>query len=99
MCECILSCDKLQYQLEDFWVECFTLIKRIIGGVDYKGVREIMKVGFPINSCNDLFRFYLICMHIVILFAILPLNSKGIPTFKCFIFRDAKKKLRPYQPD
>ncbi|XP_012057151.1 PREDICTED: mediator of RNA polymerase II transcription subunit 23 [Atta cephalotes] len=43
VCECILSCDKLQYQLEDFWVECFVLIKHILGGVDYKGVREIMK--------------------------------------------------------
>ncbi|KAH0954985.1 hypothetical protein HN011_002731 [Eciton burchellii] len=43
VCECILSCDKLQYQLADFWVECFVLIRHIIGGVDYKGVREIMK--------------------------------------------------------
>ncbi|XP_015604323.1 mediator of RNA polymerase II transcription subunit 23 isoform X1 [Cephus cinctus] len=43
VCECILSCDKLQYQLEDFWVESFILIRHIIGGVDYKGVREIMK--------------------------------------------------------
>ncbi|KDR22950.1 mediator of RNA polymerase II transcription subunit 23 isoform X2 [Zootermopsis nevadensis] len=43
VCECILSCEKLQYQQEDFWVECFRLIRRIIGGVDYKGVREIMK--------------------------------------------------------
>lgn len=45
VCECILNCDKLQYQLEDFWVECFIVLRRIIGGVDYKGVREIMKVG------------------------------------------------------
>ncbi|GFG29793.1 hypothetical protein Cfor_03295 [Coptotermes formosanus] len=43
VCECILSCEKLQYQQEDFWVECFRLIRKIIGGVDYKGVREIMK--------------------------------------------------------
>ncbi|XP_063241500.1 mediator of RNA polymerase II transcription subunit 23 [Bacillus rossius redtenbacheri] len=43
VCECILSCEKLQYQLSGFWVECFNLIRRIIGGVDYKGVREIMK--------------------------------------------------------
>ncbi|KAJ4431363.1 Mediator of RNA polymerase II transcription subunit 23 [Periplaneta americana] len=43
VCECILSCEKLQYQQGDFWVECFRLIRKIIGGVDYKGVREIMK--------------------------------------------------------
>jgi len=49
VCECILSCEKLQYQQEDFWVECFRLIRKIIGGVDYKGVREIMKVLFEEN--------------------------------------------------
>lgn len=43
ICEQILSCDKLDYKNELFWIECFRLIKRIIGGVDYKGVREIMK--------------------------------------------------------
>ncbi|XP_014210784.1 mediator of RNA polymerase II transcription subunit 23-like isoform X2 [Copidosoma floridanum] len=43
VCDCILSCDKLQYQNEEFWIKCFTLIRRIIGGVDYKGVRQIMK--------------------------------------------------------
>nr|CAD7200499.1 unnamed protein product [Timema douglasi] len=43
VCECILACEKLQYLQGDFWVECFNLIRRIIGGVDYKGVREIMK--------------------------------------------------------
>lgn len=43
VCESILGCEKLVYELQDFWVECFGLIKRIIGGVDYKGVREIMK--------------------------------------------------------
>jgi mediator of RNA polymerase II transcription subunit 23 len=36
VCETIMACDKLQYQKEDFWVECFQLIRRIIGGVDYK---------------------------------------------------------------
>ncbi|XP_063986050.1 mediator of RNA polymerase II transcription subunit 23 [Diachasmimorpha longicaudata] len=43
ICEAILSCDKLVYDLQDFWVECFGLIRRITGGVDYKGVREIMR--------------------------------------------------------
>ncbi|KAL1116974.1 hypothetical protein AAG570_004302 [Ranatra chinensis] len=43
VCECILSFDKLVYQHENFWVECFTLINKIMKGVDYKGIREIMK--------------------------------------------------------
>ncbi|KAJ8687549.1 hypothetical protein QAD02_023343 [Eretmocerus hayati] len=43
VCECILNCEKLQYQNEEFWVKCFNLVRHIIGGVDYKGVREVMK--------------------------------------------------------
>ncbi|XP_037867967.1 mediator of RNA polymerase II transcription subunit 23 [Bombyx mori] len=43
LCDCILTNEKLIYQNADFWIECFSLIRRIIGGVDYKGVREIMK--------------------------------------------------------
>lgn len=61
VCECILNCDKLQYQLKDFWVECFVLIRNIIGGVDYKGVREIMKVSFfsqNVNICHNSVRLY-----------------------------------------
>ncbi|XP_058805221.1 mediator of RNA polymerase II transcription subunit 23-like isoform X2 [Phymastichus coffea] len=44
VCECILNCEKLQYQNEEFWIKCFTLIRHIIGGVDYKKVRDIMKL-------------------------------------------------------
>uniref|UniRef100_A0A8D8YA77 Mediator of RNA polymerase II transcription subunit 23 n=1 Tax=Cacopsylla melanoneura TaxID=428564 RepID=A0A8D8YA77_9HEMI len=44
VCECILSSDKLQYKNEDFWIKSFQLVRKIIGGVDYKGVREIMKI-------------------------------------------------------
>ncbi|XP_058805246.1 mediator of RNA polymerase II transcription subunit 23-like isoform X2 [Phymastichus coffea] len=47
VCERILNCEKLQYKNKEFWIECFTLIRHIIGGVDYKGVREIMK------SCRE----------------------------------------------
>lgn len=43
VCEQILSCEKLDFKNELFFVEGFKLIKRLIGGVDYKGVREIMK--------------------------------------------------------
>lgn len=43
VCEQILSSEKLDYKNELFFVECFKLIKKLIGGVDYKGVREIMK--------------------------------------------------------
>lgn len=44
LCDCILTSEKLVYQNADYWIECFNLVRRIIGGVDYKGVREIMKV-------------------------------------------------------
>jgi mediator of RNA polymerase II transcription subunit 23 len=44
VCEQILSSEKLDNKNELFFVECFKVIKRLIGGVDYKGVREIMKL-------------------------------------------------------
>lgn len=43
VCEQLLSSEKLDFKNELFFVESFKLIKRLIGGVDYKGVREIMK--------------------------------------------------------
>lgn len=55
VCEQILLCDKLTYSNPAFWLGCFQLIRRIISGVDYKGVREIMKgcrdkmQSFPVN--------------------------------------------------
>lgn len=47
VCEQILSCERLVYQNKNFWIESFQLIRKIINGVDYKGVREIMK------GCRD----------------------------------------------
>lgn len=55
VCEQILLCEKLTYANQAFWLGCFQLIRRIISGVDYKGVREIMKgcrdkmQSFPVN--------------------------------------------------
>ena len=43
VCEMVLSCDKLHHENKHHWVASFTLVRRIVGGVDYKGVREIMK--------------------------------------------------------
>lgn len=44
LCDSILNCEKMHYQNKLFWNESFLIIRNIIGGVDYKGVREIMKV-------------------------------------------------------
>ena len=43
VCEQILSSEKLDFKNELFFLESFKVIKKLIGGVDYKGVREIMK--------------------------------------------------------
>lgn len=46
VCEIVISCDKLQYNNQLFWIECFKLLRKIVDMVEYKGVREIMKVRF-----------------------------------------------------
>lgn len=43
VCETLLKCESLVYQNEDFWCQSFMLIDRIISGVDYKGVRDLLK--------------------------------------------------------
>ncbi|KFM78816.1 Mediator of RNA polymerase II transcription subunit 23, partial [Stegodyphus mimosarum] len=43
VCETLLKCDALVYHNEDFWCQSFMLIDKIIAGVDYKGVRDLLK--------------------------------------------------------
>jgi len=44
VCEALLESERLTIRNSKFWINSFVLIKKIIAGVDYKGVREIMKV-------------------------------------------------------
>jgi hypothetical protein len=37
VCEQILNCEKLEYKNVNFFIESFKLIRKLIGGVDYKG--------------------------------------------------------------
>lgn len=34
----------MQYQNEAFWCNAFALIRKIISNVDYKGVRDLLKI-------------------------------------------------------
>lgn len=43
ICEALLSCDKLDYRNQNSWMRSFSLISDILPGVDYKGVRDILK--------------------------------------------------------
>ncbi len=43
VCDAVLTSEALRPEHAAFWTSSFALVRRIIGGVDYKGVREIMK--------------------------------------------------------
>ena len=43
VCDALLNSEHLRADRHDFWLATFQLVRKIIGGVDYKGVREIMK--------------------------------------------------------
>ena len=43
VCDALLNSEHLKPERGEFWIATFRLIRNIIGGVDYKGVREIMK--------------------------------------------------------
>lgn len=47
VCEQLISCERQQIINKEFWIESFRLIRKLLSGVDYKGVREIMK------GCRD----------------------------------------------
>ena len=44
ICDVVLNQEFLRYENETIWTNSLLLVRKIIGGVDYKGVREIMKI-------------------------------------------------------
>lgn len=55
ICEALLESDRLIIKNPKFWIHSFVLIKKVIARVDYKGVREIMKVRkTSIKSVNSI---------------------------------------------
>ena len=43
VCDALLYSEHLKYDKPDFWLAAFGIVRRVIGTIDYKGVREIMK--------------------------------------------------------
>ena len=39
VCDTIVNSDKLVYTNTDHWVQSFNLVRNIVGGVNYKGVK------------------------------------------------------------
>lgn len=52
ICIGLLTNENLVPDHDIFWVTAFGIIKKIITGVDYKGVREIMKVSGEQLGCD-----------------------------------------------
>ncbi|KAM9316933.1 mediator of RNA polymerase II transcription subunit 23 isoform 7-T7 [Gastrophryne carolinensis] len=44
VCEALVNSDALEWEKTQLWVLTFKLVLKIIGGVDYKGVRDLLKV-------------------------------------------------------
>lgn len=44
ICEALLTSESLHYKQKEQWIQNFVLIKKIIGGVDYKGCRDLLRV-------------------------------------------------------
>uniref|UniRef100_A0A673KK54 Mediator of RNA polymerase II transcription subunit 23 n=1 Tax=Sinocyclocheilus rhinocerous TaxID=307959 RepID=A0A673KK54_9TELE len=43
VCQALMSSDSLEWERTQLWALTFKLIRKIIGGVDYKGVRDLLK--------------------------------------------------------
>ncbi|XP_022412373.1 mediator of RNA polymerase II transcription subunit 23 isoform X6 [Delphinapterus leucas] len=44
VCESLINSDTLEWERTQLWALTFKLVRKIIGGVDYKGVRDLLKV-------------------------------------------------------
>ncbi|XP_013404828.1 mediator of RNA polymerase II transcription subunit 23 [Lingula anatina] len=44
VCEAVLHCDKLKHENEALWCQTFQLLRKIVGGVDYKGCRDLFRL-------------------------------------------------------
>lgn len=44
VCESLINSDTLEWERTQLWALTFQLVRKIIGGVDYKGVRDLLKV-------------------------------------------------------
>ncbi|XP_075564356.1 mediator of RNA polymerase II transcription subunit 23 isoform X11 [Pelecanus crispus] len=44
VCESLINSDMLEWERTQLWALTFKLVRKIIGGVDYKGVRDLLKV-------------------------------------------------------
>lgn len=43
VCESLINSDSLEWERTQLWALTFKLVRKIIGGVDYKGVRDLLK--------------------------------------------------------
>ncbi|EHB17388.1 Mediator of RNA polymerase II transcription subunit 23 [Heterocephalus glaber] len=43
VCETLINSDTLEWERTQLWALTFKLVRKIIGGVDYKGVRDLLK--------------------------------------------------------
>uniref|UniRef100_A0A0E9PZ57 Uncharacterized protein n=1 Tax=Anguilla anguilla TaxID=7936 RepID=A0A0E9PZ57_ANGAN len=55
VCEALISSDSVEWERRQLWALTFQLIRKIIGGVDYKvsqAVRLVRKIGQPGHKCK-----------------------------------------------
>ncbi|KAK3090128.1 hypothetical protein FSP39_009382 [Pinctada imbricata] len=52
ICESLLSSDHLSYQASVMWIKTFHYIRKVIGGVDYKGCRDLLKL--VLEKCTSI---------------------------------------------
>ena len=43
VCEALVSSDQLTPSRVDSWKQTFSLVRRVVGGVDYKGCRDLLR--------------------------------------------------------
>ncbi|KAK0059322.1 mediator of RNA polymerase II transcription subunit 23-like isoform X2 [Biomphalaria pfeifferi] len=106
VCDALLTCDKLTVNEELHWVATFKLARKIIGGVDYKGVRDLLKIVLEkcqlLNNAHNIACLPLIKVVITLVKYIINRNSCLMPAYLAIYeiskFEADKNQLWPHWP-
>ncbi|CAI9727124.1 Hypothetical predicted protein [Octopus vulgaris] len=85
ICEALLTSENLHYKQKDQWIQTFALIRKIIGGVDYKGCRDLLRVILEkcqtIPACENVSCGGQVDCAVEVVSAIIDRNSCLLPSY------------------
>lgn len=97
VCDALLGSERFHYTHEEYWCQSLSLIQKIVAGIEYKGVRDLLKVVFDkalsipcsvnVSTMKQLNALSDVIEHIF------DRNAALLPSY--LIFDDVQKRIMP----